>query len=751
MKIVKKFYLGLLMALVLFTTGCSNTLGLITDTNQRVDTIQSDILDLESRLQDLENLLGEQNIVITQQNATISEQAQTILENANEINLLKTTIQAMTLTVELQGASITTLQNSLEAGAALIAENKLEIDTLKSDLTALDSVVTSAVGQIQLLDGLIQSLQTLSDSFSNSISSMLTSITQLQQDLAELAEMQNDTDDEISNILTTLNGLSATLSSYEETQENLDALITLLSNRVGQLELSVLNLEVITGITIQFEQAGYSLDASIQLDVPESLSINGYEYIGSNLIINHPLKSSVTGNPFVKQVSVNADAKEIDFSVLYHGMYKGDLSVLYSNGTDTKAYNFVLTLPLKSEHYNIAWLNATMPLLLFASDVLTGYYDNGFTYIEIERARTYDYAKLPNNVKPIPAYASPSLGNYNQTSVPNFLTSIDPRTGSAHAVAWLEELYDMNNNSTFTFATVDNVAAVITGVYMSKIPIANIDFVVYTDGSFTTWMLNTAYGGSSGYDNYGYRTIEFLDWAQKIDSGQTTTSFNTHFILPAVENANFKYVINSTSGLDFNTNMLAKFNTLDVRVTSVVDAFASVSAAGNLNALEYLLKTRWGDEPDQSMSVYFSGTPSKNLLILGTSPTAEANANYATFNKYIDYIVDNYGTEYKLFYKGHPSWPSSEDRLLMFANNDIAVLPNSIPVETLMLLYNDVYVGGYTSTSFQSSLVGQTLFFFGPQSLIEGNATLKSMIQAGVIFANTVYLIKDQDGNVLVQ
>ena len=750
MRMAKKFSLILIVVLLLiFTVACTDTEGLISDANEKVDEIQNDVLDLEARLRDLEDMLEVQNSIIDEQNTTILEQAQDILSNTNEITQLKATILTLTNTIELQSTSITTLQNSLDTSATLIAENILEIDALESDLIALDAVVASAIGQIEILQGLVSSLQTLSETFESSIEDIDTLITNLQLDLADLEDNQYNNSTQITSILTTIDDLSATLLSHSDTQDNLNTLIELLTDRVQELESSVSNLEMITGISIQFEQVGYSLDASINLVVPEMPSNDGYSYVGSTLVLNHPLKETVTGNDFVKQIDVDSSKNEIDFSVVYHGLYQGDLTVEYSNGTDSKFYDFSLTLPLISNHYNIAWLNATMPLLLFASDVLTGYYDDGFTYIEIERARTFDYNRLPSNVKPIPAYASPSLGNYNQASVPNFLASIDPRTGSAHAISWLEELYNINNDSTFTFATVDNVSAVITGAYMSSIPVENIDFVVYTDGSFTTSMLNTAYGGLSGFNNYGYRTIEFLDWAQKIDSGEITTSFNTHFILPAVENANFRYVINSSAGLDFNNDMQLKYNDLDVRETSVVAAFGLVDNSGKLNELEYLLKTRWGDEPNQSMSVYFSGTPEKNLLILGTSPAAEANANYASFNDYIDYVIDTYGSEYKVFYKGHPSFPSSADRLLMFENNNIVVLPNSIPVETLMLLYSNVYVGGYTSTSFQSSLVGQTIFFFGPQSLIAGNATLNSMIQAGVIFANTEFLIKDVDGNVV--
>src|SRR5690606_29047832 len=118
----------------------------------------------------------------------------------------------------------------------------------------------------------------------------------------------------------------------------------------------------------------------------------------------------------------------------------------------------------------------------------------------------------------------------------------------------------------------------------------------------------------------------------------------------------------------------------------VQEAFARVELAGNLDKLEYLLGTRWGTGEFDGISYMFQGEPSKNLLILGTSTAGEVHATYATFEKYIEYIVDVYGDEYKIFYKGHPSYPSSGARLQMFANYGIEIIPNSIPVETVMLL-----------------------------------------------------------------
>ncbi len=706
-----KWFRSVLVTLsaLLFMSGCASSGAFSSSSEDILAPITSEIEDLDSRIEELEDLYDYLIAVVDEQNDTLVQQADEILANAAEIAALEATVTALQATVALQATTITTLQTALDASAALIAQNILDIDALQTDVTTLDALMDATTTQIDILEGMIDSLETVTDT------------------------------------------LTSQLATHTTTIANLEALIATLTTRINDLETALANLEMATSIQISYTQVGESLSAKIDLVLPDIPSNEGFDYVGAKLELNHPLKATVTSNPFVKEVSYDETETTLEFDVLYHGLYEGELTLEYSDGTMSKYYDFTLDLPLKASHYNVAWLNATMPLLLFASDMYTGYYDSGFTYIEIERARTFDYTKLPANVKPIPAYASPSLGNYDQTMVANFYESIDSRTNKAYAVAWLEELYALDDTSTFTFATVDNVGIVITSVYYSNIPVANVDFVVYTDGSYSVWMLNEVYSGATGYDNYVSRKAEFLDWETKVISHEISTTYNPVFILPAVESSNYRYVINSGSGLEFVGDMATKYAALGVEEVAVTDAFDAVETAGKLNDLEFLLKTRWGDAPEQSMSSYFTGLPAKNLLILGTSPAAEANALYATFEKYIDYIVATYGAEYKIFYKGHPRYPSDVTRQAMFADKDITELENSIPVETLMLLYDDVYVGGYTSTSFQSSLVGQTIFFFGPQSLIEGNATLKSMIAAGIIFEDTVYLIKDAEGDVIIE
>src|SRR5699024_5596581 len=142
----------------------------------------------------------------------------------------------------------------------------------------------------------------------------------------------------------------------------------------------------------------------------------------------------------------------------------------------------------------------------------------------------------------------------------------------------------------------------------------------------------------------------------------------------------------------------------------------------------------------------------KNLLILGTSVAGENNSygcgENTTLMTFLPYIVSKYSAEYNIFYKGHPSYPISnftDGRSEYFESNKIVVLPNAVPAETYMYLYNDVYIGGYHSSTMSSSMVGQTLFFIGDEQQIKSASSTAAMFDQSRddylgVFENTEYI-----------
>lgn len=68
-----------------------------------------------------------------------------------------------------------------------------------------------------------------------------------------------------------------------------------------------------------------------------------------------------------------------------------------------------------------------------------------------------------------------------------------------------------------------------------------------------------------------------------------------------------------------------------------------------------------------------------------------------------------------------------------------------------MLLYENVFIGGYNGTSFHSSQKGQTLFLFGTLEQIKSNKTMEDLIDNTDIFNETIYITVDSNGDVVIE
>lgn len=96
------------------------------------------------------------------------------------------------------------------------------------------------------------------------------------------------------------------------------------------------------------------------------------------------------------------------------------------------------------------------------------------------------------------------------------------------------------------------------------------------------------------------------------------------------------------------------------------------------------------------------------LIITGTNLRGlETNVDY------IDQVISDYGDTHYMYFKPHPAYPPDGELNSYFDDNDIITLPHRTPMEAILWMYPDVYIGGYNSSLYMSSEPGQTLFFFG--------------------------------------
>lgn len=556
-------------------------------------------------------------------------------------------------------------------------------------------------------------------------------------------EIIDDLSGEIKNLEEMIDQQRQLVEDLKENDKKFTIEFEKLLTMIDELNELVKKLESDDLFEIEYTQIGDSLSTKITSHFPKV--IENYSFSKAEIKVNHPLKEVYGFDSLIKKLPLGISTS-IEIDVDYHGLYEIQYEIIYDNGIEEIIYNISKPMVVTTQTVNISWLNGTMPTLLFASDLLTGKYDEGHTYVEIERSKTYNFEELPENAHKFPVYASAGQGDYEITNNANFWDFVKIQT-DGRALHWVRELYLSNPSIYINFAMVDNVIEAMNGMYSLGIPEDNFGLTLYTDGTYTSNWLNQHIKNDSQiqyYDNV------FDNWRDKKLSNPTKfIDLNLSTVLASSILPNIEYVVNETdSWLIKDSAMLNRYN---LRVIDTKTAFSLVDDAGNIEKLEKLFKTRWGSNDQEGIYDIFAQSPKKNLLILGTSPSGELNNNYATFDKYIDFIVQEYSGEYDIFYKGHPRYPSDEDRVIYFEENNIIELQNSIPVETLMLLYDDVFVGGYAGTSFVSSLENQTVFLFGSkQYILSSQAALKVLIEEGIIFNNTVFLGKDSNGDVIL-
>lgn len=721
-----------------------------------LDMIQTKLNEFETikdKLEDL-NSIQEQLDLIKLKLDTFDSVIVKLDDLANKVNSIDATLEATNSQIQ----SILTKLEDLDS----LAE---QIDLLASELNTVKSNIQTANDNIQLVLTKLGDLDTMQDEL-DSITLKLGKLDELSQTLAGIV---SDLDSLDNSIITIGNNLLAALSKFDDLGQQLEDL----ENSLEGLQIMVENLNEIARRSDEREVNSYLLLEGFDEDYisffkeqTEHLLGKGYslseiiDYFEENFEVDNFLFNnddlSTTSHltfskPKAKQFNdvtvdiyyhdalikthtlFDTDNFEFDFDAPNYGKYEAVVSVNYDDVTIETEHDLGVT----SSHYNMAVLNGTLPILLYTADSFL-HESNYPTFVSLtDRPATYIWDELPENTYKFPSFVFDQYGAANW------------RTGGMVGLSdWIKELHDTDPTSTFTLNCVDNYSGVAVYAFdRYQIPENLWNVNIWTDGSFTMGTLN-------GYTNSilnarkgavtAYRqSVKNLNSSEILNSNKSAGdlySFALAFVA-VVQNSN--YYVATLSGLTVSDPNVLDVINQKVTVKAVPDLFDSLIFENKINEFEYLLGTRWGEEPEDGVSYYFNSPKGKYLLILGTSTAGEnptATTKYYTFDEYINIIIDNYGDEYQILYKGHPAYPSSTARKAMFATHNIVDLKAQIPVEVLMYIYPNVYIGGYRGTSFVSSQEGQTIFFFGTQAYIRSLASLRDLMDTTNIFENTVYI-----------
>ncbi len=470
-------------------------------------------------------------------------------------------------------------------------------------------------------------------------------------------------------------------------------------------------------IRLSARQNGQTTELTVAYDF-NGFGIDGYEEWTMNFSYrDQPLASRRIGSL----------SSQITQSVCY-----GSVNVSLT-AYDQKFGKVVLqqgTAALFADEYNFASLNATFPVTHFSlglysrrGEARDAYLAAGLpvmadapTFVSLERAKAYDWDNLPENVSPLPAAPREEVveGNFHAHNV--------------LMAAYIKELYEINPASTFHFYCTDNYPELILQFFTCQ-GIDNFTATMISDGSGTIAYFNDMFGDENAKEQYDKMVTEWLRVKQAAAEG------DEHFLENVYEGAptysvlgNYAFVIASVeenvswwcSRADLFTNNtrsefikdlvngtnVSKDNPSYKQINAVYPGLAKMLASlteTDQNGFKRLYKF------DEEIFNDAYENEQKVLLVIGTK-----TENLGDLENYVNLLKTYYGSEYRIYYKGHPGTPTELDPGKQSLLNELGVVDvnSSVAAELILFYCPDIYLVGYPSTTFQSAYPERILALF---------------------------------------
>ena len=346
------------------------------------------------------------------------------------------------------------------------------------------------------------------------------------------------------------------------------------------------------------------------------------------------------------------------------------------------------TVDVYTDEYNIAPLVATVPVSVYTLGMKN--YTNNYeisTFFWLERSNQWDYTKLPDNVYPIPTATKAEItSEYN--------TARDPKT-----VAWVKELYEINNDSKFNFYCNDYWPTVwLDAVYGNEIPVENFKITLLSDGTASYMMFNNVYNNADAAETYAEYEALWEDYKEGAVTSLTTEQCRALvYVWVQDEDIDLTWVIN-------------RIDTIGQANDDVKNRITELYASNTGRIRRYYLDQLWNalsdDEKADLKALYHIGDvfavaeeeEKIPMVILGTSDSGEGN----DLGTYLSLVMEYYGDDYIYYYKGHPMYPTNANPTKQALLEELGIyeLESSIPAEFFYYFYPTVAYSGYGSSTF---------------------------------------------------
>ena len=390
---------------------------------------------------------------------------------------------------------------------------------------------------------------------------------------------------------------------------------------------------------------------------------------------------------------------KINFDIGYFGKWYATIS-LYNNGSLINEIKQEIIVT--STIYNIAYIDASLPILIFTLKLMDGsisYSEDGElipTIMSFVRASQIDWNELPENSTNNP-YVDNELERDHFYKYPAM-------------TQYMRDLYALNPESKFVLYYTDcymyyEVPEVIW--YENPIPEDQYKLILLTDGGLSYFYFQWAYDNVKDAQS---RHNEMLDYLKKVKQDAENGIEIPKEGDPVFNSSLALYVYALMDYLDGEWWLIRKASdTLAIKdenfLQKVLDDERVTSNYIN-GLLQIVQDDGKGEEYKKLFKFEDSDFDNVNdeeiMMILGAGKRVEDSD---PIEPYVDIIKQLYGDQYVYFYKGHPGYlpELNEGRLEELQAMDLVVLDSSIAAELFIFYHPEINLCGYTSSTFQNA------------------------------------------------
>ncbi|MDO4283542.1 MAG: hypothetical protein Q4D02_07905 [Clostridia bacterium] len=289
--------------------------------------------------------------------------------------------------------------------------------------------------------------------------------------------------------------------------------------------------------------------------------------------------------------------------------------------------------------------------------------------------------------------------------------------------AKIKEILETNKNAYFHLYTDDSM-------YWIEFPLfaeiglddTRYDITYYSTGmkSYAFDELGYSYTSEDGYKTFLQAQEDQLKLLNNIKSNKykATNEYLLGYLPNKYEYIN-DYILTST----FRNNItyvleypeLLKFK--DSKITNILKENENIYQStltemyNSLNDMQKQLFLQYVNFDKLELdSMYFNQDNNKDYLVIVVNDSINGDYTQEELLELLNTVKENYGNDYNLLLKS--STTLNDDNTKMLNDLQIAILPSDLPLEIIMLIYDNLKIGGFPNSSFLSAPKGNTLFFF---------------------------------------